>query len=368
LESKAMMRTRTLVVTLAGLVSLSGCPGEGSVWSLDDPNGVPSPGSITGRVCAPTGRTWLADALAYTYVYDDEGMISDTRKAYSDRDGYWLLENLPGQTAYDVFVQSGYEIVDRNPGVFVGSGEDVTLDPPKCFDPLQMDVAVIMGDYDDFQLVLEDLGFANFELIQPDEIGDFLLDLEKMQMFDVIFFNGGHQEEDIIYDTDGSLLPDGTGLTVPDQVMSNVRTYVQGGGTIYASDWAYDVVEIGWPEQINFIGDDGTPNAAQSGEYQNVNAAVSDAALADFLGTRHINIQYDLPVWPPIENAQADVSIHMSAAVNYRLGTSSYTQPSSPILVSFTGGNGKVVYSTFRVAENANDDMLRSLQYMLYNL
>jgi hypothetical protein len=355
---------------LIALVTLGGCS-ENTVYVPAGAFEVPSPGSIQGRVCDPSGRTWLADAEAYTYLYDDDGKIVDTVTSYSDRDGYWLLADLPAEVTYDVFVQYGYDVIDREQDIYVGSGEDITLDPPDCFDPLQMDVAVITGDYDDFQLVLQDMGFANYEEINglvTTEMKDFLLNLTDMQFYDIIFFNGGHMEEDIIYDTDGSLEPNKKGYTVADEIMSNIRTYVEGGGSIYASDWAYDVVEIGWPEEINFIGDDGTPNAAQSGEYQNVNAAVSDAALAEFLGTNYVSIQYDLPVWPPIENVQSSVSVHMSASINYRLGTSSYTQPSSPILVSFSAGNGKVVYSTFRVAKNTNTNMLSTLQYMMYNL
>ena len=53
-----------------------------------------APGSVLGRVCDPSGRTWLPDALAYTHIIDDAGKLYDTRTAYTDRDGYFLLDNL----------------------------------------------------------------------------------------------------------------------------------------------------------------------------------------------------------------------------------------------------------------------------------
>ncbi len=40
----------------------------------------------------------------------------------------------------------------------------------------------------------------------------------------------------------------------------------------------------------------------------------------------------------------------------------------APLLVSFNAGDGKVVFSTFRVARNADVAMTQTLQYMMYNL
>ena len=51
-------------------------------------------GRIEGRTCDPSGRSWLASAMAYTNVVRD-GVLEETRVAYSDRDGFWLLEDLP---------------------------------------------------------------------------------------------------------------------------------------------------------------------------------------------------------------------------------------------------------------------------------
>ena len=116
------------------------------------------------------------------------------------------------------------------------------------------------------------------------------------------------------------------------------------------------------------MGNDEIPDDAQKGEYDLVSAAVSDAALGEFLGTNYVDIEYDLPVWPPIENVEGSVSIHLSATISYRDGQASYTLPSSPILVSFSAGEGKAVFSTFRVAKNGTDDMMLALQYMMYNL
>jgi hypothetical protein len=361
----------TLVSFGGSAVTLTGCNEQSFFVDKNTEAGV-NPGGAVGRVCDPSGRTWLPDAMAYTHLFDDNQTIYDTRVAYSDRDGYFQFEDLPGEREYTFWVQYGDDVLEDWPQTtWIGDGETVRFPEPECFDPLTLDVAVVTGDYDDFQLVLNNMGFANYELIDgldEDDITDFLLDEEAMIEYDIIFFNGGHVEDGVMYvlaDEETGELPD---TTIPDEVMLNLQNYVTQGGSVYASDWAYDDIERAWPDRLDFVGDDTTPDAAQLGEYDLINAAVSDQAMAEFLHEDYIEVEFDLPVWPPIEAVGDAVSVHLTGSVDYRLGTSSYSLASVPLLVSFTSGEGKVVYSTFRVAKNANTDMVLVLQYMMYSL
>jgi len=392
------VRSAIIIGTLFGF--LSGCS-ETGVRKTEESEAGLSPGSVLGRVCDPSGRTWLPDALAYTHILDDSGMLYDTRTAYTDRDGYFLLDNLPADQDYVVYVQYGGETLSQEK-VFIEDSQEVELEEPDCFDPLELDVAVITGDYDDFQEVLDNMGFANYELIDglhTGEMTDFLLDLDSMLQYDIIFFNGGHVEEGIIYSTEdtegegdesddedfgddtGESGSDDTGAGADDtgdapaaplydheQIVQNIRDYVTAGGAVYASDWAYDVVETAWPEALNFVGADEIPNAAQLGEYGLINAAVSDEALAEWLDKDHVKIEYDLPVWPAVEGAATTVSVHLTGAIDYREGTNVYTLTAVPLLASFTSGDGKVAFATFRVAKNADADVMLTLQYMMYSL
>lgn len=355
-------------------IALMGCNDQTIRARNDNPNGDLN-GAIAGRVCDPSGRTWLPDARAYTHLIKDN-VLYDTRTAFSDRDGYFLLDDLP-EGEYEFWVQHGNEVLITDE-VWVGRGETYELDEPDCFDPLELRVAVITGDYDDFQLVLQTMGFANYDLIDglttaaplnceecTDHLVNFLTDLEWMQQFDIIMFNGGFVEDNVIYESDPKK-PTGT----PSVVNANIKAFVEAGGSVYASDWAYDVVETNWPDRIDFLGDDLEPDAAQAGELQIVNAAISDAALADWLGLEQdfVDIEYDLPVWPPMEGTSESVSTHLSGSVDVRIGNYSDTLPQVPLLASFNDGEGKVVYATFRVAKNATTDMMLILQYMMYSL
>ena len=366
------MQGRSIAALLGLMLTSTGC-NESSFFvktGVEDP-GV-APGVVQGRVCDPSGRTWLADALVYVHMFTPEGGLYETRKVYSDRDGYWYFDALPGEREYTFYVQYGDSTLEEHT-VWVGDGDDVAIEEPDCFDPLSLDVAVIAGDYDDFQMVLSNMGFGNYYLVDgllASDIQDFLLDPEAMSAYDIIFFNGGHIEEDVIYDLDGSQseeLEEGEAPT-HEVIMANIANYVRDGGAIYASDWAYDVVEQGWPDRLEFVGDDTIPDDAQLGEYDLVTAAISDAALSEWLGSNSIEVEYDLPVWPPMEGVDGATTTHLSGNVNYRVGQSTYTLAAVPLLASFTSGEGKVVYSTFRVAKNGSSDMMQVLQYMMYNL
>jgi hypothetical protein len=355
---------RMLLVALTGVL-FAGC-NESSFFIKGDPEPpAPEDGVVQGRVCDPTGRTWLADALVYTHLSTTDGRIIETATAYTDRDGYWYIDELPPEREYTFYVQYGDELLATHT-TWVGDGDEVALEEPDCFDPLQLDVAVVMGDYDNFDLVLDNMGFANYYVVEgvfESELVTFLSDVEAMKTYDIIFLNGGHVEENVIYD-----LEDGDAAGQTAQIKANILEYVQAGGAIYASDWAYDIVEQVWPDRIDWVGDDAVPDDAQHGEYDLVTANIRDAAMADWIGNDSMEIEFDLPVWPPMESVEGSVTTHLEANVTYRVGTNSYDLAQVPIMVSFSSGEGRVVFSSFRVAKNSSTDMLLILQYMMYNL
>lgn len=371
------MRTPYALACLAALTATA-CTPDNVFHPTTKPNVSHNPGEISGRICDPSGKTWLQDAQVYTNILDDNDRIIDTRIAYTDRDGYYNLSELPSETAYYVHVQYGASFLtdQESANVWVSDGQSVDLPQPDCFDPLEISVAIISGSYDSFELVLQNMGFANYTLIDGNDKSNvlgFLSDLSVMQSYDIIFFDGGFVEPGVIYPEE-TVDPTGLGgadTAAPDPseaAIQDIRDYVAGGGSVYASDWAYDVVEQAFPTRLEFVGDDSVPNAAQLGEYDEINAAVTDGSLGTFLGSDYIDIQYDLPVWAPVESTDDSCTVHLSGNVAYRVGQNIYTLPTSPLLISFGSGEGKVVYSTFRVAKNASSDMLQVLQYMMYNL
>jgi len=323
-------------------------------------------GSIEGRVCDPSGYEWIEGALVYANLMKDSGEFYDVLTTFTDADGRWVLEDLP--QGYNLAIQIQHEgVLIEQHTIDVVDDTPIKLAEPDCFDPQEVSIAVVTGDYDTFDTALEQLGIFTYDLVdgqEGNELETFLSDLQSMQQYDLIYFNGGCLEAGILYDAEDPH------NTAPDTIIANLQAYVESGGNVYASDWAYDVVEQAWPDKIDFLGVDHVPDDAQLGSSQAIQASIANAAMADFIDDDDgkMLVTYDLPVWPPIETAVHTVSVHLLGNVEYRDNGIDQHLASSPLLVSFNGGGGKVVFSTFRLAANLNEDMLTMMKYLLFEL
>lgn len=322
-------------------------------------------GDISGRVCDPTGYTWLEGATVYANLYDAEGWLVDVKSTTTDETGYWALRELPTGVVHDIRIQKGTEVVEEHE-IEVRNGKITTLDEPACLDPSTLDIAVISGNYDDFDRVLDHMGITTYDIVDGLDQGvvtSFLMNPEEMAEYDLIFFNGGIIEEDVIYTKDA-------GNTDVPMIHDNLRAFVEDGGHIYASDWSYDVVTQVWPGRIDFLGAEASPDAAQLGATQTVNAAITNYSLSQFMEDedQYLPISYDLPVWPPIVAVGGTTSVHLTADVEYRENGVVNYQAGSPLLVSFNGGGGRVVFSSFRLVANDNDDVIKVMKYVMFAL
>lgn len=347
------------------LLALSCASEQGLISHNDVEDVVIGYGDISGRVCDPTGYTWLEGATVYANLYDKAGWLDDVKTTTTDESGYWALRDVPDGSTVEVFVQKGTEVVETHE-VKVKAGRVTKLDEPACLDPRTLDIAVISGNYDDFDRVLDHMGIVDYEIVDglnQNELTDFLLSPEAMAEYDLLFFNGGHIEEDVIWTSDAA-------NTAPDEIKENLRQYVIDGGHVYASDWAYDVIVQTWPDRLDFLGAEGFPDDAQLGTTQTVNAAITNYSLSEFMEDedQYVPVIFDLPVWPPMVNVSQTVSIHLTADIEYRENGVVNYQAGSPLLVSFNGGGGRVVFSSFRMVANDNEDVIKVMKYVMFAL
>lgn len=319
---------------LAPLLLLAACaPDNTLTYDKDSPVEV-EPGTISGRVCDPSGRTWLPNALAYVNLVDEEGVVYDTVQVTSDAEGRWLLADIPGEHDYVVYVQYGTDILMQEP-IWLASGDDYQFEEPDCFDPLSLEIAVVTGDYDNFDVVLDSLGFINYTTIDGRDsatLSGFVGDPAALAAYDIIFFNGGHEEQGVIYgDSDGG---------VSTQIMTNIRDYVSAGGSVYASDWAYDAIEFAWPNAVDFFGDDTQQDAAQS--------AGNFAGLVDVLDTNLKRILGNKPK-VQIESCCSAVDAPGPGTEVYLAGDRLNDSGYHPLMVAFQlqMGSGWVYYTDF---------------------
>lgn len=318
-------------------------------------------GGVSGRVCDPVSLTWLGGATVYTQAFDENDLPYATISTTSNSDGRWTLDELlPAERPYDIYIQNGQEILETHSVKVIG-GETINLAEPECYDPLA--VAVITGDYDDLSVLLSDIGVFAWDTIAgttSTAMIDFLSDFPSMREYDVILFNGGHVEAGVIFSATGAKDPNVT------QIQENIRNYVQQGGVIYATDWSYDTVEQIWPDMVDFLGDDSVPEDAQVGEVGTVTAQVVDSGLASYIGQQMVEVEFDLPVWPPIESVTQPVSVMLQTdQVEYREGDDIFTLNNVPLLIGFSDGKGQVLFSSYRLSANASGPMSQTFGYLI---
>jgi hypothetical protein len=340
-----------LIFALAGF----GCA-ENEFHISPSRDGIPAAGTVTGRVCDPLTQQWLAGALVYAHEFDEQGIVYDTLLTQTDVFGTWTLE-LTGNRTYDIYVQDGDVVIDQFP-VAVLEGEHMDLPEPACFGPVEASVAVVSGDYDNLADLLPELGISSWTRVNGqtgDEITQFFLDEEGLAAFDIVFLDGGHLEQGVFYGPE----PDVSGVN------RAIRRYVKNGGTLFASDWSYDVVEINWPDAVEFRGDDTVPDAAQLGDIAMVSARAMDDGFAAVLGTDVVDVSYDYAVWPVIEDVAPDVTVYLEGDAPWRAGQDTGVVAHSPLLVGFSEGSGMVYLSTYRQGANAHGSLLDGLRALL---
>jgi hypothetical protein len=342
--------------TILLVLGLLGCENDNSLSYVPNNYGH-GEGSISGRVCDPESYLWLADATVYTHIIDTSGELRDTRKTLTDENGEWLLEDLADGT-YTVYVQYGSTTVDMFDAV-VSSGRETAVPNATCTGSAGTDVAVVSGDFDDFDSVLQKVGIGGAKAVdgqRGDQLLQFLTNVDEMKSYDAIFFAGGHLESGIFYGDAG----DETVKTVK----ANLKDYVESGGVVYASDWSYDVIAETWPSAMEFAGN-GDPDSAQIGEPELLKCEVTISGLKDAVGKDTVKMDHDLDAWPIATSVGDETKVFLRADAPWRKGMETGSETNAPILAEFESGKGAVVFSSWRFSANLEDPGLDVVKWVL---
>lgn len=348
------------ILPLCVAVSLgAGCaPSETIVPSPDD--AAPTMGSISSRECQFDGTGWLANAQVYINIFDERGVVTSLRQTKTNAEGYWTLPGLPGDTMHTVYTQIGTDI--RSEDYFLPSGDDLVISPEGCLPEDGLKIAVITGDYDDATTALERLGIRSARMVDGSDqaaLLSFLTDPDALAAYDVLFLGGGVREDGVFYSDDA------TNQDVR-MVQSYLKTYVEEGGHLIASDLSYDAVELLWPAPINFAGDDTVPNAAEVGPITSVVANITDPGLAERLGADTMPVAFDLPSWPVIDDVNPYVSVHLTAT--FESVDDDFERTDTPLALSFSDGFGRVSFTSFRLDANPTPEVATLFRHIAYDI
>lgn len=351
---------------------------EGEVTRLPDPPCLtPRTGVIEGRICASEAGIgsgqgyWLAGATVSIVIG------TDTYETTTDATGNFRLEGVP-QGEHTLRVEKGS--FSSTSSVTVGADETTTLEH-LCVAP-SVRMAVFTGAFDSVQDVLGGLGFlaencragggssfcdgqtltpgGNVTLIEADDpvrpyfVEDILCSTFELSQYDILFFNCGLRDE---YIWGGA----------PCDLPGNLQEFALNGGSIYASDWAYEVLRIGFPGQLSYFGGDSAQHLARAGDLNpTLDATIEDPTLAAVVGTSSVTLNYNKASWTVLEVSQP------TGVTRWVTGDpsvdSSQTLIGAPLLVSFEVGAGRIVFTTFHTHQQASVAMTDILRYIVFEL
>ena len=308
-------------------------------------------GAIDGYVCAPNETLFIGGATVSVDTKDCNGKPLKLG-TLSGADGNYLLADVPaGQV--EVHIQKGSFETSYVVNVLAGQtvhAADVVQDA--CFDEGETKIAVVTGDWDSIQNILNQLGIVYDlydGLFDVQQTVGLLSDLQKMLEYDIIFFNCGGKHDQILLSASMAAM------------ISNLQLYLAGGGSVYASDWAFVYVEWPWPAAIDFVGGEMNPFGPKVGASGTVIGTVTDPALSAALGKTQVDLNYDLSSWVVVQSAPASTEVHI-------VGDVPLVGSGVPLMLSHDQGGGKVLYTTFHNEPQITGDMADILKFLVFEL
>lgn len=189
--------------------------------------------------------------------------------------------------------------------------------------------------WDDVGTVLKSMGEGyKHDVIEEGDLSN----LDKLRQYDILFCSC-------------------SAATADPTVAKNLAAFVQQGGTLYASDWRYNVVAQAFPEMRD-------PDKEASGLDEYVWADVVDPGLREQMGNK-VQLHFELNEWRPAAFKGDRVKVLLKGRF-----TDIHTQRKleAPLLVKFTHGKGNVIFTSYHHGHNNTEMEKKLLKYLVYSL
>lgn len=337
-------------------------------------------GSLKGKICAPSEQVYVNGATVTLTVKDCDGKVKQLSTT-TDLDGNYAFAQVPCGKHTAMVTKGAFK---AQYWVTIKTGQETNLTgigQKLCFAANAAKIAVFWGQWDKQHTLLDELGFKytyyNFEYeyfndnVDPKTIEavQVLRDFDKLKQYEVLFFNCGSAAMKY-----ANMFP---------EIGKNIKTFVHNGGSIYASDLSWAYIEAAFPDAIDFYGSMDLPSGPSNDGprvvkgNQNVPATVKDAALAQLLGLTTFSAKFGAGPLVAVLAAGQGTTVHVSGVA--QIENKNKKLPLDPEYVLFAGpvvlshqpavpGAGRVVYTTFHNDEQADEIMVKLLNYLVFLL
>lgn len=193
---------------------------------------------------------------------------------------------------------------------------------------------------------------------------DELLDPATFDEFDIIFLTCGDASRSWLGAKIGDAERDRETFKVKPEVQERLRTnlryFVERGGTLYASDWRFRLLATAFSEQVNWGQIEG---GKKVGAKQHLLAKVVDPALQELLGSS-IELDFEEPGWYPSAFRGSDMTTYLEGT--YR--TLSGEDATAPLLVKFPFGDagGSVIFTSFHNETQNSELEIKLLKFLVF--
>jgi hypothetical protein len=281
-------------------------------------------GTLVGRLTSPSGEIPVAGGRVSVTVGGQEAWVA------SVEEGCFHLDLPPG--THSVTVSKGRYGASAEVVIEAGARKDIGA---VALDDGGVRIAVVYGQWDDAGELIGDLGIPTEGYLSPHEL---LGDAALLAEYDVLFANCG---SDVSTSADD-------GYTAAE--IANVKAWVEAGGTLYVSDWEYELFQ-GVASDAAFFEDD-----PHTGTIGTVTGTLLDRDLIALLGKDTVEIRYDLPYWVVIRDV---------GATGLPLVVGRVDGDDRPLALLTHPGAGRAVFTTFHNEEQLGEDLLAVLYQMI---
>jgi hypothetical protein len=199
-------------------------------------------------------------------------------------------------------------------------------------------LAVTPPEYDDIGKLLDTLGtgYRHTTITLED-----LLDPAKLSRYDIVFLTCGI-----------------SGLKYQERVAAklreNLRRFVSEGGTLYASDWRFEILDLAFHEFVD-------ESRVIRGDRQVIQVRVVDPGLRHTLGST-IMLNFDKPAWWAAAFKGPELTSYLEGDFKDVHGRPA----TAPLLVKFPFGRGAVVFTSFHNETQNSDTETALLRYLVF--